>query len=204
MRVDGKEVRSTARDTMQDAGTGRFRSSRKLLLSAGLLLLFSGCSLPGITLFGDADPGQQLVSNERVALHFFTKEPNFDTGVNLQAGNDYRLGVTVLSLWVDSYIEENEHNEPLDERGFDNSVMPLEWLGVTRRSRQHNWFELMLYQPNCKRESLQGVSELEVDERGGYRFVAACDGKLTLFVNDTHGFYGNNVGYANLSLSRVN
>ncbi|MCH8264327.1 MAG: hypothetical protein IIC10_02935 [Proteobacteria bacterium] len=43
------------------------------------------------------------------------------------------------------------------------------------------------------------------DEAGGvYSFVAACDGKLTLFVNDSYGFYGSNADFANISLSRVN
>jgi|TARA_B110000196_G_scaffold317718_1_gene331437 hypothetical protein len=61
------------------------------------------------------------------------------------------------------------------------------------------------FQPNCVSDSLRGVTDLNVDEASGsYNFVAACDGKLTLFVNDSYGFYGNNVGFANISLSRVN
>ena len=63
----------------------------------------------------------------------------------------------------------------------------------------------MLMQPNCKSGSLQGVSDLTLDEASGsYNFVATCDGNLTLFVNDSHGFYSNNVGYASIVLTRVN
>ena len=83
--------------------------------------------------------------------------------------------------------------------------MPVQWLGWTRRSRSHNWFELMLMQPACRSGSLRGVSDLSIDEASGsYNFVATCDGNLTLFVNDSFGFYSNNAGYANIGLTRVN
>ena len=42
------------------------------------------------------------------------------------------------------------------------------------------------------------------EANGGYGLVAACDGKFTLSANDSDGFYGNNVGFANISLSWVN
>jgi hypothetical protein len=164
-----------------------------------------GCSLPHIQLFDNAEPGLALGSGEQVALHFFTRDPHYDSGIDLRSGARYNLDITILSYWIDGNIEHNEADEPLDERGFDNSLMPWEWIGMTRRSRQHRWFELMLYQPDCKRDSLRGITDLDLDEdNGSYNFVAACDGKLTLFVNDSHGFYSNNTGYANIALSRTN
>lgn len=189
------------------------RTVRFLVFSV-LAIGSSGCSLPGIVIFDDADPGISLGAGENANVHFFTTEANFDTGINLQSGNRYELNITILSYWIDSYIDRNEDNEPLDERGFSDSrmmlefedtVIPFVFARLTKRSYYHRWFELMLYQPNCKRDSLRGVTDLSIDaDSGGYNFVAACDGKLTLFVNDSHGFYGNNVGYANISLSRVN
>ena len=83
--------------------------------------------------------------------------------------------------------------------------MPLAAMALLKRSRDHNWFELMLLQANYKGSSLRGISDLNFDEASGsYNFVATCDGKLSLSVNDSHGFYGNNSGFASISLSRVN
>ena len=179
-----------------------------------LATILSSCSFPGIVLSGISDMGTALSVGEEVSLKFFTNDANFDSGVGLQSGARYALEVKTLSYWIDSSIEDNEDGEPLDERGFSDARMarqlakgfiPLGLARLTKRSKQHHWFELMLMQYNCSRDSLQGVSDLGVDEESGvYTFVAACDGKLTLFVNDSHGFYGNNVGFANLSLSRVN
>lgn len=180
------------------------RIGKSFLISISLLLILSSCQFPGIRLYESSDQGQPLNVGESTNVHFFTRNPNFNTGINLQSGSRYEMDITILSYWIDSYIDRNENDEPLDERGFANSLMPLELLASTKRSWDHRWFELMLYQSRCSRQSLYGVTDLEVDEDGSYNFVAACDGELTLFVNDSHGFYGNNVGYANISLSRVN
>ena len=178
---------------------------RNLLLTTSIPLILSACAMPAWLPFGNSDNGQSLAPGDQVTLHFFTRDPAFDSGVNLQSGASYQLDVKQLSHWIDSDIERNEHERKLDEKGFDNSVMPAQWLGWLRRSRTHNWFELMLMQPNCKSASLAGVSDLTIDEASGsYNFVATCDGNLTLFVNDSHGFYSNNAGYANFTLSRVN
>ncbi len=162
----------------------------------------SACSISSITLFGNGDPGSVLAAGESASTHFFTREMNHDTGISLEAGNRYALAVTILSNWIDKDIENNELDQPLNEKGFSNALMPLEVLGLTRRSREHNWFELMLKQPGCG--SALGVSELSFDDiAGAYSFTASCSGKLQLYVNDTIGMYGNNVGYANISISRL-
>lgn len=169
-----------------------------------LLTALSACTVPGWMSLGDAGAGEVLSAGETATLHFFTNTANFDTEIGLQAGVEYALRINLLSNWVDSSIEKNEKDEPLDQFGFANSVMPLPAASMLKRSREHNWFELMLVQANCKRSSLKGVSDLNFDEASGsYNFLATCDGKLTLFVNDSHGFYGNNSGFASISLSRV-
>lgn len=184
---------------------GSFECATRSAILLGLSLYLSACAIPIATFLDGSGGGRDLVSGESATVHFFTNEPNLDTGVRLNAGSRYALDVVILSNWIDSDIEENETGEALDETGFANSVMPFEWLGITRRSRQNRWFELMLYQPDCGRESLRGVTELDVDEtNGSYQFIASCDGKLSMFVNDSPGFYGNNAGYANIHLSRVN
>ncbi len=171
-----------------------------LLLAAAL----SACSLPGWMPLGDADPGQILTPGESATLQFFTNIANFDTEVGLQAGEQYALKINLLSNWVDSTIDKNENDQTLDQYGFDDSLMSLAAASLLKRSREHKWFELMLLQANCKRSSLVGISDLTFDEdSGSYNFVATCDGKLTLFVNDSHGFYGNNSGFASISLSRI-
>jgi hypothetical protein len=176
----------------------------KISLLLALSLGLSSCSWPR-WIAGSDDFGTALVAGEGVVVHFFTSDNAFDTGVRLRSSNQYALDITILSLWIDSMIDKNETGEAVDERGFADNQMPFEWTSILKRSRDHRWFELMMFQPNCVSDSLRGVTDLNVDEASGsYNFVAACDGKLTLFVNDSYGFYGNNVGFANISLSRVN
>jgi len=164
----------------------------------------SGCAFPGWMSLGDANPGQVLMPGETESLQLFTNVPNFDTEIGLQSGVRYALKINLLSNWMDSTIDKNEDNEALDQYGFADSLMPLPGVSMLKRSRDHKWFELMLVQAKCKRASLAGISDLTFDEASGsYNFVATCDGKLTLFVNDSYGFYGNNSGFASISLSRV-
>jgi len=179
---------------------------KKLKTLAAILATVSltSCTVPGWAPFGDAQPGEVLMPGETAALQFFTNIPNFDTKVGLQANVRYEFKINLLSNWMDRTIDKNENNQSLDEYGFADSVMSMPVVSLLKRSRKHNWFELMLLQANCKRSSLVGISDLTFDEASGsYNFVATCDGKLTLFVNDSHGFYGNNSGFASISLSRV-
>ena len=165
----------------------------------------TSCAVPGWMSLGDAQSSEVLMPGETAALQFFTNIPNFDTEVGLQARAQYELKINLLSNWVDSTIDKNENEQTLDQFGFADSLMPIQAVSLLKRSREHNWFELMLLQSNCKRSSLVGISDLTFDEASGsYNFVATCDGKLTLFVNDSYGFYGNNSGFASISLSRVN
>lgn len=176
------------------------RSAIVLFLLASLV----SCTVPGWMSRGDAEPGEVLMPGETAVVRFFTNAANLDTEVGLTANARYQLKVNLLSNWVDSTIDQNEKGQDLDQYGFADSVMPLATASLLKRSRSHNWFELMLVQANCKRNSLKGISDLSFDEASGsYNFVATCDGKLTLFVNDSYGFYGNNAGFASISLSRV-
>jgi len=180
---------------------------KKLKILAALLAIVSltSCTIPGWMSLGDAQPSKVLMPGEKATLQFFTNIPNFDTDVGLQASAQYVLKINLLSNWVDSTIDKNEKEQTLDQYGFADSVMPLPAVSLLKRSREHNWFELMLLQANCKRSSLVGISDLTFDEASGsYNFVATCDGKLTLFVNDSYGFYGNNSGFVSISLFRVN
>ena len=179
---------------------------KKLKILAALLAIVSltSCTIPGWMSLGDAQ-SKVLMPGEKATLQFFTNIPNFDTDVGLQASAQYVLKINLLSNWVDSTIDKNEKEQTLDQYGFADSVMPLPAVSLLKCSREHNWFELMLLQANCKRSSLVGISDLTFDEASGsYNFVATCDGKLTLFVNDSYGFYGNNSGFASISLSRAN
>lgn len=153
----------------------------------------------------DSRAGVTLANGESRHLHFFTREADFDSGIILQTGSQYELDIVLLNHWLDSHIAVNENGERLDESGFANSEMPYAWLGHFRRSTSHQWFELMLYQPRCQADSLVGVSDLQRnDSSGSYQFVATCDGKLALFVNDNHLAYANNSGYAGITITRVN
>lgn len=181
------------------------KNAKNNLLGIVSLITLAGCSLPGIAIFQDSESGSPLNAGDASTVHFFTKELSHDTGIQLQSGANYAVAITILSNWMDSDIAFNDAGDALDERGFSNGLMPFELIGLTRRSRSNQWFELMLQQPNCSGDSLTGVNELNYDEESRqYSFTAKCDGKLSLFVNDSYGFYGNNVGYATIELSRVN
>lgn len=177
---------------------------QKLSLWLCLLMGLASCTTAPISLM-DSRPGMALSAGETARVRFFTNIADFDTGIVLTEGGRYALSIDLLSYWVDGSIEKNENGDDIDERGFANSEMTWSWLGHFRRSNDHRWFELMLYQPRCAGESLSGVSDLEFDESSSnYYFVANCDGKLALFVNDNYVAYANNLGYANIALSRVN
>lgn len=179
---------------------------RKIKILTALLgtISFTACTAPGWLALGDTKPGEILMPGETTRFNFFTNIPNFNTEVELQAGAQYELKINLLSNWIDSTIDKDEHGQTLNQNGYADSLMPIPAASLLKRSREHNWFELMLRQTNCKRSSLVGISDLDFDEASGsYNFVATCDGKLTLFVNDSHGFYSNNSGFARISLSRV-
>lgn len=174
-------------------------------LFLALPLAFAACATPPLGFLRPAAAPLELAPGESRSIDFFTSSHNLDSGILLQEGTRYSLAIVTLSHWIDGDIKSNENGEPLDQRGFSNALMPFAHLGIFRRSPDHRWFELMLYQAGCKSESLRGISELIMDESmGSYQFVAPCDGKLALFVNDSYGFYGNNAGYANIALSRSN
>ena len=178
---------------------------KRLVITVVAIASLAGCAVPGWMASGDADPAKVLAPGEQATVLFFAYDSNFDTEVGLRAGAEYRLKIDLLSNWVDGTIDRNEKDQDLDQYGFADEVMPMRAASLLKRSRDHNWFELMLTQANCKRSSLRGISDLNFDEASGsYNFVATCDGKLTLFVNDSYGFYGNNSGFASISLSRVN
>lgn len=178
---------------------------RRFAFCLPFALALTACATPAWLPIRHKESGRILNPGEQATLHFFTREAHVDTGLQLQAGAAYQLNIKLLSYWIDGTIDRNELASKLDEKGFANSVMPAQWMGWLRRSRTHNWFELMLVQRNCKSGSLKGISDIAFDEASGsYNFVATCDGNLSLFVNDSHGFYSNNAGYANIALSRVN
>jgi len=77
------------------------------------------------------------------------------------------VGVTILSNWIDSSAASNDDGEALNELGSSNTLMPLELIGLTRRSKDNQWFELMLEPPSCSKQSRTGVSELSYDDATG-------------------------------------
>lgn len=172
----------------------------------GLSLMLGACTFPPLYVNNDSSEEieeQTLGTGDSVSVRFFTNYSNFATGVDLEAGNRYRVDVVTLSNWVDGDIARNAAGEEIDERGFANELMAFDFLGQARRSREHQWFELMLYQPRCADASLRGVTDLTFDpETRSYEYAAVCDGELHMFVNDSYGFYSNNTGFAGIALSR--
>ena len=169
------------------------------------LLILSSCNA---RLYIDQLPGSEgelLSIGESANFQFFTNEPAATSGLRLIDGGNYQIQLTLLSNWIDGSIDQNENGQLLNEIGFADNLMPLHSLSILKRSREHRWFELMLYLDSCSGESLLGVSDLAIDEASGsYNYNASCSGDLKLFVNDSQGFYGNNAGFANIKITRLN
>ncbi|MEX0618868.1 MAG: hypothetical protein WDZ76_06850 [Pseudohongiellaceae bacterium] len=174
---------------------------------AAATLLLTNCSvmqLPAIQ-HGDpvTEPGRQLAVGERGYFRVFTSESAADSGIHLSSGASYQLMINPWSIWVDGNLLYNENGEAIDERGFNNEAMT--WIGglfsPLRKAPSNRWFELMLRQPACNSE--QGVTALERDQQGRYRYTPSCDGNLVAFVNDVPGFYGNNGGFASITVQRL-
>jgi len=167
--------------------------------------LLTGCNA---VMFIDQIPGnsgQALAPGQSSSLRFFTTDQATHSGVNMAAGASYRLEFPVVSNWIDGDIDADENGQAIGLTGFADSQMPLETMSLLKRSRQHRWFELMLYQDGCRRDSLVGISELNFDTASGsYQYQAPCSGDLRLFVNDSQGFYVNNIGYAQVRITRTN
>ena len=74
-----------------------------------LATLLASCRLPGIRLLGDDEPGMNLATGESQNVFFFTSDSSFETDIGLVGGSEYALSITILSNWMDSYIDENEN-----------------------------------------------------------------------------------------------
>ena len=121
----------TSKNFIKDTRNARTKRFMRSIYSLGTIaFMLSSCSFRGIYLYESSDQGTPLNGGEHRNFHFFTKDPNYDTGINLQSGANYSLDITILSYWIDSYIEKNEDQESLDERGFANSVMPLSLIHI--------------------------------------------------------------------------
>ena len=170
-----------------------------------VLLFLSACNA---RLFIDQSPGnegQLLAVGESANVRFFTNNPAAESGLQLASGSNYQVEFTLVSNWIDGSIDKNENGQLLDETGFGDELMPSHVLSLLKRSRQHRWFEMMLYQDGCARDSLTGITELSVDgNTGSYIYPAVCSGDLKMFVNDSQGFYSNNAGVATIRVTRTN
>ena len=169
------------------------------------LLILNACNTQ---LYIDPQPGSEgdsLSVGESANFLFFTNESAATSGLSLVNGGGYQIEFTLLSNWIDGSIDQNETGQLLDESGFADSLMPVNSLSAFKRSREHRWFELMLYVDGCSGDSLAGVSDLAFDDAtGSYTYDAICNGDLKLFVNDSQGFYGNNAGFSNIKITRIN
>ena len=172
-----------------------------------LLLLFTLLSACNAVMYIDpvvGNSGQSLAPGQSTSFRFFTTDQATHSGVNLAAGSNYRLEFPLVSNWIDGTIEADENGEAIGLNGFADSQMPRESLALLKRSRQHRWFELMLYQDGCRRDSLTGITELNFDAASNtYLYQAPCNGDLRLFVNDSQGAYVNNVGFAHIRITRA-
>ena len=173
-----------------------------------VLLLFTLLTACNAVMYIDPDPGnsgQSLIPGESTSFRFFTTDQATHSGVNMAAGASYRLEFPIVSNWIDGNIETDENGNAIGLNGFADSQMPLQTLSLLKRSGQHRWFELMLYQDGCRRDSLIGITELNFDTSSdSYLYQAPCNGDLKLFVNDSVGFYVNNVGFAHIRITRTN
>lgn len=134
-----------------------------------------------------------LATNDRSPFVFDTVQPFQATPFLLNAGEVYGIELT----------EQPESGAPWFDAGLPASAdglrdappSALQFGGFARRMADEPWFKVL---------GAIGSTEAEPFAIGrGRVLVAPSSGRLYLFVNDAHGFYGNNHGKATVTVKRL-
>ena len=119
-------------------------------------------------------------------FEFDTRDALAPAPVLVEAGQRYRIRVQEDGPWLDNSLSASANGlvgEP--------SLVQKLW-SFARRDPNEPWFKVM---------AAIGPNEDETIPIGKDRvFTAKTSGRLYLFVNDAHGFYGNNHGTATITV----
>lgn len=169
-----------------------------------------------------ADCQHLLVAGQPTFIELFAHQKCALTGVFLDSNERYQLEIVHMSNIQDGGISASYGevtpwpgcqrssqgqlmvSQPITELGFCNTGMTRFPMSMLRRSKKHNWFELILSSNNCASNTHIGLSELEKGAKASqYIFKPRYDGELSLFVNDSVWFYANNKGYFRFRLEKI-
>ena len=129
--------------------------------------------------------------SESHEVHFETAQPLFPTEVYVEEGETYEIQVRNLDDWYDK-------SEPVDSaNGLAKDLwvhLPFRALRIGPRNPNEKIFQL---------NASVGVDGQPIGIGEKNRFTANQSGQLFLFVNDIPGFYANNHGTADVTITRV-
>ena len=140
-----------------------------------------------------ATADERLLSSDFRQFSFETTTPMQATGMNMAAGQFYRIEVEMLEPWFDDTY-------PATPAGLSAAWRdsPLMWLGIPlRQTIGAPWFQL-----RGKIVSVDG-EEAEFPIGDGVDIEPDITGELLVFINDAPGSYGNNHGSARIAISRL-
>jgi hypothetical protein len=108
------------------------------------------------------------------------------TGIQLAAGEQYAMSAE--GSWVDWFIPHGPEGGP-SPNFYMRAFEPL------RRMPHENWFELI--------GALNSDMATAFPIGKACRYTAIAGGELTCFANDVEGFYFNNYGQVQLTVTRT-
>jgi hypothetical protein len=109
------------------------------------------------------------------------------TGIQVIAGQQY--SITASGEWVDWFIHHGPEGDP-SESFYMKAFEPL------RRMKNENWFALI--------GALDQDMSTAFPIGAGCQYTAPKSGELTCFANDVEGFYWNNYGAVQMTVTLRN
>ena len=108
------------------------------------------------------------------------------TGIHLVRGGRYRMRAS--GRWRDWFIPHGADGDP-------SQIFYMRWFEPLRRMPHQNWFMLI--------GALNRDASTAFPIGCGRNYSATQDGELTCFANDVPGFYWNNRGEVDLTVTRI-
>lgn len=147
-----------------------------------LILAFGSIVTNSCSKDDTADNPNRLAVDESKTFEVFAAERWNFTMLEVEAGETYRL--TSAGTWIDLNIET-------DANGFSDEI--LDAFSHLKRNTDAKWFELIASIDTTSQHIVGGEREVTFNESG----------TLSLFANDAEGFYGNNSGSINTTITRL-
>ncbi|MFT5914625.1 MAG: hypothetical protein ACI81T_001115 [Bacteroidia bacterium] len=104
------------------------------------------------------------------------------SGITVNSGEQYKI--TAAGTWTDWYIDT-------DANGYSNWYLKL--FTLLKRSKYENWFKLIATTNRNQQYPIGSSSTITIGQSGD----------LDFFANDANGFYWNNYGSIDVTITRI-